>query len=149
MIHTRPSYEYDAPVITDFQVKMAKETESVNLDKSTVNKGVISVFRDSQKGKYYVTTEGDIIVASMLITYEWSDWRNNWVYWLQSVYVLPEKRGQGIFKHMYEYILKQVKDNDEVAGLRLYVDLKNIAAREVYSKLGMNGDHYQIFEWMK
>jgi len=149
MIHTRPSNEYDAPVISDFQVKMARETESLNLDIDTVYKGVTSVFKDSRKGKYYIATEENKIVASMLITYEWSNWRNNWVYWLQSVYVLPEKRGQGIFKQMYEYILLQVQENDEVAGLRLYVDISNIAAREVYNKLGMNGDHYQVFEWMK
>ncbi len=85
----------------------------------------------------------------MLITYEWSDWRNNYVYWLQSVYVLPEKRGKGIFKQMYEYIIKQVNESDKVAGLRLYVDMKNLAARKVYAKLGMDGDHYQVFEWMK
>jgi len=85
----------------------------------------------------------------LLITREWSDWRNNWVMWLQSVYVLPEKRGMGIFKQMYNYILAQVNDSVEVAGLRLYVDMKNIAAREVYTNLGMNGDHYQVFELMK
>ena len=84
---------------------MANETEGIELDNDTVNKGVESVFKDPKKGKYYVATENDVIVASMLITYEWSDWRNNWVYWLQSVYVLPEKRGLGIFKLMYDCLL--------------------------------------------
>ncbi len=149
MIHTRLSNEYDALVIAEFQLKMAKETEGLELDKSTVNNGVISVYRDPHKGKYYVATEEDKIIASLLITREWSDWRNNWVMWLQSVYVLPEKRGMGIFKQMYNYILAQVNDSVEVAGLRLYVDMKNIAAREVYTNLGMNGDHYQVFELMK
>ncbi len=149
MIQVRLSNEYDKTVIAKFQIKMANETEQLELDKDTVNKGVESVFRDHQKGKYYVATENDVIVASMLITYEWSDWRNNWVFWLQSVYVLSEKRGKGIFKQMYEYIIKQVNESDEVVGLRLYVDMKNIAAREVYAKLGMDGDHYQVFEWMK
>ena len=146
MIQVRLSNEYDK---TEFQIKMANETEGMELDKDTVNKGVESVFKDPKKGKYYVATENDVIVASMLITYEWSDWRNNWVFWLQSVYVLPEKRGKGIFKQMYEYIIKQVKESDKVAGLRLYVDVKNLAAREVYAKLRMDGDHYQVFEWMK
>ncbi len=149
MIQVRLSNEYDATVIAEFQIKMANETEGIELDNDTVNKGVESVFRDHQKGKYYVATENDVIVASMLITYEWSDWRNNWVYWLQSVYVLPEKRGKGIFKQMYDYILKQINENNEVAGLRLYVDMTNSAARKVYVKLGMDGDHYQVFEWMK
>ncbi|MBC8321271.1 MAG: GNAT family N-acetyltransferase [Bacteroidetes bacterium] len=149
MIHTRPANEYDAQVIADFQIKMARETEGLELDRDTVNNGIISVFRDPQKGKYYVAAENDKIVASMLITHEWSDWRNNWVYWLQSVYVIPEKRGIGVFKLMYQHILKQVNDSNEVAGIRLYVDKKNLAAREVYNKLGMDGDHYQVFEWMK
>ncbi len=148
-MHTRLANEYDASVITEFQIKMARETENLELDKDTVSDGVTSVFRDHTKGKYYVAIEDDIIIASMLITYEWSDWRNNWVYWFQSVYVIPEKRGHGVFKQMYEYIIKLVNENDKVAGLRLYVDLKNSAAREVYSKLGMNGDHYQVFEKMK
>jgi len=149
MIHTRLSNKYDASVITDFQIKMAKETEGLELDTNTVKNGVLSVYRDPNKGKYYVATEKDIIVASMLITREWSDWRNSCVFWLQSVYVIPEKRGKGIFKQMYHHILKQVNENNDVAGLRLYVDMKNISAREVYTKLGMNGDHYQVFEWMK
>ena len=149
MIHTRLSNEYDAPIIADFQIKMAKETEGLELDTSTVKNGVLSVYRDPNKGKYYVATEEDIIVASMLITREWSDWRNSCIFWLQSVYVLPEKRGNGIYKQMYHHILKQVNESNEVAGLRLYVDIKNISAREVYTKLGMNGDHYQVFEWMK
>ena len=149
MIQVRLSNEYDATVIAEFQIKMANETEGMELDKDTVNKGVESVFKDAKKGKYYVATENDVIVASMLITYEWSDWRNNWIFWLQSVYVLPEKRGKGIFKQMYEYIIKQVNESDKVAGLRLYVDMKNLAARKVYAKLGMDGDHYQVFEWMK
>ena len=149
MIQVRLSNEYDKTVIAEFQIKMANETEQLELDKDTVNKGVESVFRDPQKGKYYVATENEVIIASMLITYEWSDWRNNWVFWLQSVYVLPEKRGQGIFKQMYDFILQQINENSEVAGLRLYVDKTNSDASKVYAKLGMNGDHYQVFEWMK
>jgi len=149
MIHTRLSNEHDAPVIAEFQIEMAKETEDLDLERTTVADGVFSVFRDPQKGKYYVATEKDEIVASMLITQEWSDWRNSWVYWLQSVYVIPEKRGLGIFKQMYEYIRKQVVESNEVAGIRLYVDMKNSGARKVYTKLGMNGEHYQVFEWMK
>ena len=149
MIQTNLAGEYDAQVIAGFQVKMARETEGLELDINTVNDGVLAVFRDPQKGKYYVAYSDEEIIASLLITKEWSDWRNNWVYWLQSVYVLPEKRGLGVFKQMYEYIIKQISANNDVAGLRLYVDLNNSGAREVYTKLGMNGDHYQVFEWMK
>ncbi|MFK5857245.1 MAG: GNAT family N-acetyltransferase [Bacteroidota bacterium] len=149
MIKIRLASKFDVPVISKFQIEMAKETENYDLDKDTVDKGVISVFRDPQKGKYYIATDEDKIIASLLITHEWSDWRNSWVYWIQSVYVITEKRGQGVFKMMYNHILEYVKNNNEVAGLRLYVDIKNTAARNVYGKIGMNGDHYQVFEWMK
>lgn len=149
MIHTRLANEDDASVIAVFQIRMAKETEDLELDKNTVVDGVISVFKDPQKGKYFVATEKNEIIASLLITQEWSDWRNNWIYWLQSVYVLPEKRKLGVFKQMYRYIINEVKESDNVAGLRLYVDLENSEARNVYTKMGMDGDHYQVFEWMK
>jgi len=149
MIEIRLASEFDAAVITEFQIKMAFETENYKLDHNIVAKGVASVFRDPQKGKYYVATEDGKIISSLLITHEWSDWRNNWMYWIQSVYVLPEKRGQGIYKQMYNSILEIVNNNSEVAGLRLYVDISNLAARNVYAKMGMNGDHYQVFEWMK
>lgn len=149
MVRIRLANEFDAPVIADFQISMANETENIILDKITVNDGVISVFRDSQKGKYYVAADNDEVIASMLITQEWSDWRNNWVYWIQSVYVIPEKRGNGIFKLMYNHMLEIVNINPDVSGLRLYVDVSNLAARNVYEKIGMDGDHYQVFEWMK
>lgn len=149
MIQVRLSKEYDVPVIAEFQIRMAYETEGIHLDKDTVNKGVNAVFKDERKGQYYVAIENNTIVGSMLITYEWSDWRNNCVYWLQSVYIIPEKRRKGIFNMMYNLILQKVNDNKDVAGLRLYVDKGNIGARNVYKKIGMNGDHYQVFELMK
>jgi len=149
MIETRLANEFDASEIVEFQIKMAYETEKLVLDRNTVVSGVISVFRDPQKGKYYVAVDNDIIVASLLITHEWSDWRNSWIYWIQSVFVTTKYRGQGVFKQMYNYILSSVKENDSVSGIRLYVDITNLAARNVYSKIGMNGDHYQVFEWMK
>ena len=149
MIQIRLSNEYDAEVIGEFQLKMAKETEGVDLNRDAVKKGVMAVFKDSKKGYYYVCTDDDKIIASLLLTPEWSDWGNNWMMWIQSVYVVPENRGKGVFKKMYKFVCDQVKESDEIAGVRLYVDLSNLAAREVYTKLGMVGDHYQLFEWMK
>lgn len=149
MIQIRPSNEDDEQIIAGYQVSMAKETESVDLDKSVVIKGVKAVLNDPSKGKYYVAIDDNEIVASLLITPEWSDWRNSWVAWIQSVYVVPEYRGKGVFKMMYNYILQMIKNDDNYAGIRLYVDLENKSAREVYAKLGMNGDHYQLFEQMK
>lgn len=149
MVCIRLAKEFDVDDIVEFQVKMAFETEDVELDYGTVNKGVTAVFKDPQKGKYYVATENDVVVGSLLITNEWSDWRNNWIYWIQSVFIIPEKRGQGIFKQLYLYIQNSIQENNEVAGIRLYVDVTNSSARKVYAKLGMNGEHYKVFEWMK
>ncbi len=149
MVHIRLSSEHDSNTIVDFQIAMAKETEGIDLDRETVKEGVISVYRDHQKGKYYVATYNELIVGSLMLTPEWSDWRNCWVMWIQSVYILPYYRSKGIFRSMYEHIISDVAKSDEVSGIRLYVDKKNSGAISVYEKLGMDGDHYQLFEWMK
>ncbi len=136
--------------IVDFQLKMAYETEGLTLDKATVERGVMQVLRNPQKGRYLVAEQDGRVVASLMLTPEWSDWRNRTVLWFQSVYVLPEARKQGIFKKMYEYVKQHlVLDDEAVSGLRLYVDATNLNAIEVYKKLGMDGDHYRVFEWMK
>ena len=83
------------------------------------------------------------------MTYEWSDWRNNTVVWIQSVYVLPGFRKRGVFNALYETVKSMVNEDPSFAGIRLYVDRTNHNAQEVYKKSGMNGDHYQVFEWMK
>jgi ribosomal protein S18 acetylase RimI-like enzyme len=149
MIQIRLSNEYDSGVIVGFQKAMAKETEGINLDSETVKEGVLSVFRDPQKGRYFVATDDDKVVGSLMLTPEWSDWRNCWVMWIQSVYILPEYRQKGIFRKMYKYILDHEGKSRDVSGIRLYVDKTNKRAISVYEKLGMNGEHYQLFEWMK
>lgn len=149
MFHVRPAVANDSPAIIDFQQKMARETEDADLDKETLTIGVQSVFNDPGKGTYYVGEANGIIVSSMMITKEWSDWRNQWVFWLQSVYVVPEYRGKGLFRKMYEYIQQQVIDDPNVSGIRLYVDASNKSAISVYNTLGMNDDHYKVCEWMK
>jgi ribosomal protein S18 acetylase RimI-like enzyme len=83
------------------------------------------------------------------MTYEWSDWRNNTVVWVQSVYVLPEFRKKGVFNALYHTVKQMVMEDDSFAGIRLYVDRSNTNAQQVYQKSGMNGEHYQLFEWMK
>ncbi|MBN2639366.1 MAG: GNAT family N-acetyltransferase [Bacteroidales bacterium] len=149
MIQIRTANEEDHEVIAKFQVLMAKETEDLELNQHQVQTGVLSVMRDPEKGKYYVAVSEGKIIASLLITYEWSDWRSKWVWWMQSVYVLPEMRRQGIFQKMYHHIKEWAQKEDEVGGLRLYVDKTNSRAMQVYSRLGMDGDHYRVFEWMK
>ena len=99
-------------------------------------------------GQYWVAEDDGKIVASLLITYEWSDWRNTNVWWFQSVYVLPEYRRTGIFRSMYLCISK-MKLKNGVAGLRLYVETNNIRAQKTYEALGMQSEHYKMYEWLK
>lgn len=149
MMQIRLATEEDRFLIANFQIKMAKETEDLDLDNENVNNGVMSVFQDSHKGKYIVAEINDNIVASLLLTYEWSDWRNSLVLWIQSVYVVPEMRGKGVFKNLYYYVKKIAKEDKNVSGIRLYVDKSNKNAMGVYNAIGMNGEHYNVFEWMK
>ncbi len=139
----------DQAFIVESQLKMAMETESLVLEKLTVTLGVQSVFDDPLKGFYIVGEINGVVVSCLMITPEWSDWRNNWMWWIQSVYVVPEMRKSGIFNLMYNFIKELVLNNPDVAGIRLYVDNTNLRAREVYNRIGMSDEHYRLFEWMK
>jgi Acetyltransferases len=144
----REALQQDAQSIVEFQLKMARETEGLHLDAPTVQKGVAAVFEDAAKGAYYVAEAEGQVIASLMITREWSDWRHGWVWWFQSVYVLPEYRKAGVFAAMYQFIKEKVRRSDDVRGLRLYVDKRNLPAQAVYTRQGMNGSHYLTYEWM-
>lgn len=139
----------DAETIAGFQLLMAKETENLELDKNTVLAGVNAVFNVPTKGKYFVATHGDRVIACLLTTYEWSDWRNGMVLWIHSLYIVPEHRNQGLFREMYHHLEDIVLNSSTLKGLRLYVDKTNKIAQEAYKAVGMNGEHYQLFEWLK
>ena len=139
----------DAPHIAGFQMAMASETEQLMLDPVTVDKGVRAVFDDPGKGKYYVTEKSGEVIGSLLTTYEWSDWRNGTVLWIQSVYVLPRYRRHGAYRKMYRFLQEKVMSETNLRGIRLYADVSNFTAHTVYVNLGMNGGHYRTFEWMK
>ncbi len=138
----------DAEEIIVFQKNMAMETEDMNLDHDTINQGVHAVFADPHKGSYYVAEYKGGVIGSLLITYEWSDWRNSFVWWLQSVYIKPEHRRKGIFKQMYLHVKETALQNN-VAGLRLYVEQENVNAQKTYEAMGMTSDHYRMYEWLK
>src|SRR5438067_6812431 len=148
-ISYRDATRADAPVIVAFQQAMARETEELELDLATVTGGVQGVFDEPSRGRYFVAARGGEVVASLMITPEWSDWRNGTVWWIQSVYVAPELRKQRVYAGLYEHVKTLVRGDDSVKGIRLYVDRRNAAAQAVYASLGMNGEHYQVFEWMK
>ena len=149
MFTIRKATPEDTPAIVDFQLQMAKETEGIVLDEDTINKGVEAVFHDPGKGTYFVALQDTKVVASLLITYEWSDWRNGNIWWIQSVFVVPTARGKGAFKALYDHVKDNVVGSGELRGIRLYVERGNHRAQEVYRRLGMDGDHYQVFEWIK
>jgi GNAT superfamily N-acetyltransferase len=148
MVEIRVANRSDSERIAVFQVEMAMETEGMTLDPEVVSRGVEAVFSDPKRGTYFVArTEGET-VGSMLVTHEWSDWRNGNIWWLQSVYILPAFRRKKIFSKMYSYLRKKVEEDENLLGIRLYVDKTNTAARKVYERLGMDGDHYLTYEWI-
>jgi ribosomal protein S18 acetylase RimI-like enzyme len=149
MIHFRNAKASDAETILEFQLKMARETEELELDREICSRGVAAVLGDPSKGTYFVAEKEGRVIASLMITYEWSDWRDGNVWWIQSVWVEPEFRRQGIYARLYNHVKSIVQSRSDIRGIRLYVDHRNGTAQEVYGRLGMNGEHYRVFEWMK
>ena len=148
-IDIRKAENSDRDPIARFQVAMALETEQYDLDLFTVQNGVNAVLTNDTLGAYYVAIVENEVVGSLLTTYEWSDWRNGTVLWIQSVYVDSSYRQRGIYTALYSYVKRLVASNDSLVGIRLYVDESNKKAMEVYARLGMDGEHYRVFEWMK
>jgi len=148
MITIRKAIPEDSSVIIDFQQKMAWETEKITLNPDIINKGVNAVFDKPGRGQYWVAETDGNVIASLLITYEWSDWRNSDVWWFQSVYVLPGYRRTGVFRSMYAFI-KNEAERLGVAGLRLYVETNNVRAQKTYEALGMHSEHYTMYEWLR
>ena len=141
--------EKDLPGIINAQIEMALETEDFSLDRGTVTKGVRHLHNNPTSGNYWVCKKDNELLGCLLTLFEWSDWRNGNVIWIHSVYVPKEHRQKGVFKFMYSELKALIEKDDSLKGLRLYVDKSNTNAQSVYTKLGMNGDHYKLFEWMK
>jgi len=148
-MHVRPGRPQDADTIARFQVEMARETEGMCLDEATVAAGVRAVFADPRKGQYWVAEAHGRVVGSLLVTTEWSDWRNGTVWWVQSLYVRPEQRRSGAFRALYEHLRALVEADDELLGIRLYVAAGNAAAQRAYEAMGMDGARYRLYEWLK
>jgi Acetyltransferase (GNAT) family. len=149
MIEYREATPSDVSTIVEFQVIMARETEELDLDSELCTRGVQAVFDDPSRGRYFLAVSGGAVIASLMITYEWSDWRNGKVWWIQSVYVRPEFRRQRVYAGLYEHVKGLVEADETLRGIRLYVDRRNVPAQDVYTRCGMNGEHYLVFEWMK
>jgi ribosomal protein S18 acetylase RimI-like enzyme len=136
----------DAARIVEFNQCLAQETEGLALDGSVLAAGVAAALADPLRGLYFVAEDQGRIVGQLLITTEWSDWRNGWLWWIQSVYVHPDARRQGVFRALYEHVHAQAQADPSVVGLRLYVEQENHAAQETYQRLGMRRTGYLVLE---
>lgn len=138
----------DANSLVEFNIAMAMETEQKTLNRSRIEPGVKAVFDHPEYGFYLVAESGDRIVGSLMVTSEWSDWRNSLFWWIQSVYVIPEFRRKGVYRTMYRAIKVMADEQEGVCGFRLYVEKENIRAQKTYATLGMEETHYKMFEEM-
>lgn len=139
----------DVDTIVKYNYNLAKETECKELNLETLTSGVRNLIIDSTKGQYYVYEIEGKIVGQIMYTYEWSDWRNGSFLWVQSVYVNKNHRRKGIFKELYNYV-RQIADSDEdIVGIRLYVEKENTSAKSTYKSLGMIECEYHMYEYEK
>ncbi|HYL05860.1 MAG TPA: GNAT family N-acetyltransferase [Thermoanaerobaculia bacterium] len=145
----RPARPQEADLLIELQARLARETEGLELDPTALGRGVRAVFDDPGLGEYWVAELGGKVAACLLVTREWSDWRNGTMLWIQGVYVLPEHRGRGLYRALYEQQRRRVEATPDLKGIRLYVDRRNHEARAVYARLGMTDQHYVLCEWMK
>lgn len=136
----------DISTITHYNIAMAMETENKSLHTDVVHKGVTAVINDETKGFYLLAIDGDMIIGQLMITTEWSDWRNGYFWWIQSVYVHPDYRKRGVFRSLFLQAKDLAQHNGSVCGLRLYVDESNENAQRVYSSLGWKNTEYRFYE---
>jgi len=143
----RPAHAEDLPFVVRSNLGIAAETEGLVLDPATVTRGVQAVLSDPSKGLYLVAEYDGGAVGQLLVTYEYSDWRAAWWYWIQSVYVLPAARRHGVYRALHAAVLDLARNASEpVCGVKLYVDRNNAAAQATYSALGMAQSHYRLWE---
>jgi GNAT superfamily N-acetyltransferase len=136
----------DAPTIVQFNMLLAQESEGKTLDPNVLGPGVAAALTDPNKGPYFVAEEEGQVLGVMQTTFEWSDWRNGWMWWLQSVYVRADARRRGVFRALFEHVQECARREPAVIGLRLYVERANQRAQETYRRLGMEATGYLVFE---
>ena len=145
-ITIRRATSADLETLVSYNVAMARETEDKALDVDSLRDGIRELLADRSLGFYLVAEVSERSVGQLMITTEWSDWRNANFWWLQSLYVVPEYRRQGVFRRLYDHIWQEAQDMGNVCGLRLYVERTNQRAQQVYVNVGMNKSHYDMFE---
>jgi ribosomal protein S18 acetylase RimI-like enzyme len=136
----------DAPTLVDFNARMAIETENKTLDRQTLTRGVERLLKDASLGRYFVCCDGgDAIIGQLMITTEWSDWRDGHFWWIQSVYVREDARRKGVYRALHEHVVQEARAAGNVVGVRLYVEPHNTRAQGTYARLGMTKT-YDVME---
>lgn len=136
----------DVPALVAANIAMALETEGKALDPARVELGVRGLLERPEAGFYLVAADGQASAGSLMVTPEWTDWRNGWFWWIQSVYVAPRWRGQGVYRALHEDVERRAREHGRVVGLRLYVERENEGARRIYERLGMAETAYRLYE---
>ena len=144
-LSVRAAKQTDLDVLVQFNAAMAMETEAKQLDYALLRAGVAGVLVEPRRGFYLVAEFEGVVVGCLMITYEWSDWRNGDWWWLQSVYVHPQHRRRGVFRALYAEIEHRAQERAEVVGIRLYVENENVRAQKTYATLGLGEEHYRIY----
>jgi ribosomal protein S18 acetylase RimI-like enzyme len=142
----RTGQSTDLTALVNFNQAMALETENLQLDSETLTLGVSTLLADPNKGCYLVAEIDGEIAGSLMVTFEWSDWRAKNYYWIQSVYILPQYRRQGIYGKLYQAVKDLAKEQGGAASFRLYVENENTPAQRTYEALGMEQSHYLMYE---
>jgi len=136
----------DTAVIAEYNRRMAMETEGKELPEATALRGAKAIIKDPHKGFYLVAEKSCEIVGQLMVTKEWSDWRNKYFFWIQSVYIPDDHRRKGIYSALYRHLVELAKDRKDVAGIRLYVEKNNTSAQTTYEQLGMYKPAYDMYE---
>ncbi len=142
----RGATQADFPFIVAANAALATETEGQTLDPALLRPGVQAVLDDPRLGRYYLAEIDGKVVGQLMTTFEWSDWRNGLFLWIQSVYVLPAHRGDGVFRALFRHLTQLSREDARICGIRLYVDRSNDRAQDVYARLGMHRSNYGVME---
>lgn len=145
-LRIRPATQLDVPFLVESNAAMAMETEHKALDRAVLRKGIEAVFVDARRGSYLIAERDASPVGCLLITFEWSDWRNGDWWWIQSVYVIAPARRSGVFRALYSEVERRARRTEGVVGLRLYVEQDNRPAQATYSALGMEDPGYRFLQ---
>ena len=136
----------DASTIARFNAEMALESEGIQLDMGVLTKGVHAALADPERAFYLLSELDGEPAGQLMVTFEWSDWRDGWIWWIQSVYVKPEHRRKGVYSGLYHRLQEMAAERGDVRGIRLYVMRENFTAKHTYEALGMHHSEYDLYE---